>query len=59
VARIGQVIQIDEDKIEAHLGDGVRSMGEETLNALLDAETSSSGSRLSGVPHFAGILRYL
>ena len=33
-----EVIQIDEGKIEAHLGEVVRSTVEETLNALLDAE---------------------
>jgi putative transposase len=32
------VIQIDEGKIQAHLGEVVRSTVEETLNALLDAE---------------------
>ncbi len=38
VAKLSQVIQIDEGKIEAHLGEVVRSTVEETLNALLDAE---------------------
>ena len=38
VAKLGQVIQIDEGKIQAHLGEVVRSTVEETLNALLDAE---------------------
>ena len=38
VAKLNQVIQIDEGKIQAHLGEVVRSTVEETLNALLDAE---------------------
>src|SRR6202140_1666857 len=38
VANLNQVIQIDEGKIQAHLGEVVRSTVEETLNALLDAE---------------------
>jgi putative transposase len=37
VAKFNQVIQIDEGKIQAHLREVVRSMVEETLNALLDA----------------------
>ena len=37
VAKLSQVIQIDEGKIQAHLGEVVRSTVEETLNALLDA----------------------
>src|SRR5579863_7091346 len=36
--KLSQVIQIDEGKIQAHLGEVVRSTVEETLNALLDAE---------------------
>src|SRR6201987_941282 len=36
--KLSQVIQIDEGKIQEHLGEGVRSRVEETLNALLDAE---------------------
>jgi hypothetical protein len=32
------VVQIDEDKIQAHLDQVVRSTVEETLNSLLDAE---------------------
>jgi len=38
VPKLSQVIQIDEGKIQAHLGEVVRSTVEETLNALLDAE---------------------
>jgi transposase-like protein len=38
VAKLDQVIQIDEGKIQAHLGEVVRSTVEETLNAPLDAE---------------------
>src|SRR5580692_9725652 len=38
VAKLNQVIQIDEGKIQAHLGEVVGSTVEETLNALLDAE---------------------
>jgi putative transposase len=34
----GPVVQIDEGRIQAHLGEVVRSTVEETLNALLDAE---------------------
>jgi putative transposase len=34
----GPVVQIDEDRIHAHLDEVVRSTVEETLNALLDAE---------------------
>jgi hypothetical protein len=37
-AKLSQVIQIDEGKIQAHLGEVVRSTVEETLNAMLDAE---------------------
>ena|SRR5476649_1764504 len=35
---MGQVIQIDEVRIRDHLGEMVRGMVEETLNALLEAE---------------------
>ena len=35
---LSQVIQIDEGKIQEHLGEVVRSTVEETLNAMLDAE---------------------
>ena len=35
---MSQVIQIDEGKIQEHLGEVVRSTVEETLNAMLDAE---------------------
>ena len=38
VTKLSQVIQIDEVKIQAHLGELVRSTVEETLNAMLDAE---------------------
>jgi len=38
VPKLSRVIQIDEGKIREHLGEVVRSTGEETLNALLDAE---------------------
>src|ERR1700730_7163938 len=37
-AKLSHVIQIDEGKIQAHLGEVVRSTVEETLNAMLDAE---------------------
>lgn len=33
---LGSVVQIDEGKIQAHLGGVVRSTVEETLNALLE-----------------------
>ena|SRR5215468_7098548 len=38
VSKLSQVIQIDEGKIQEHLGEVVRSTVEETLNAMLDAE---------------------
>jgi putative transposase len=38
VPKLSQVIEIDEEKIQEHLGEVVRSTMEETLNALLDAE---------------------
>ena len=38
VAKLSQVIQIDEGKIREHLGEAGRSTVEETLNAMLDAE---------------------
>src|ERR1700733_1945561 len=38
VAKLNQGIQIDEGKIQAHLGEVVGSTVEETLNAMLDAE---------------------
>jgi hypothetical protein len=38
VAKLSQVIQIDERKIQAHLRGVVRSTVKQTLNALLDAE---------------------
>ena len=36
--KLGNVIQIDESKVQEHLGEIVRGTVEETLNALLDAE---------------------
>ncbi len=42
---LGQVIQIDAAKIEAHLGKTLRSPLEETLNALLDAEAQHERQR--------------
>jgi hypothetical protein len=42
---VGQVIQIDAGKIEAHLGKILRSPLEETLNALLDAEAQHERQR--------------
>jgi hypothetical protein len=38
--KLSQVIQIDEGKIQEHLGEVVRSTVEETLNAMLDAGPS-------------------
>ena len=38
---LSNVIQIDDDRIQDHLGRVVRSTVEETLNALLDAEAES------------------
>jgi putative transposase len=37
VAKLSHGIQIDEGKIQAHLGEVVRSTVAETLNAMLDA----------------------
>ena len=37
-SKLSQLIQIDEGKIQEHLGEVVRSTVEETLNAMLDAE---------------------
>jgi len=36
--KLEKVIQIDEEKVQAHLGEIVRGTVEETLNSLLDAE---------------------
>ena len=44
VTKLSQVIQIDEGKIQEHLGEVVRSTVEETLNAMLDAEAEPSGT---------------
>ncbi len=38
VSKLSEAIQIDEGKIQAHLGELVRGKLEETLNALLDTE---------------------
>jgi putative transposase len=46
--KLSQVIQIDEGKIQEHLGEVVRSTVEETLNALLDAEAD----RLCGAERY-------
>ena len=45
---MSQVIQIDEGKIQEHLGEVVRSTVEETLNAMLDAEAD----RLCGAERY-------
>ncbi len=45
---MGQVIQIDEARIQDHLGEMVRGTVEETLNALLDAEAD----RLCGAARY-------
>lgn len=37
---LGQVIQIDESKVQEHLGAIVRGTVEETLNSMLDAEAN-------------------
>lgn len=39
--KLGQVVNIDEAKIENHLGEIVRGTVEETLNAMLDAEADA------------------
>jgi len=36
--KLGKVIEIDEARIQDHLGEFVRGSVEDTLNALLDAE---------------------
>lgn len=38
---MGQVIQIDEARIRDHLGEMVRGIVEEALNAMLDAEADA------------------
>ncbi len=45
---MGQVIQIDEARIQDHLGEMVRGTVEETLNALLDAVAAFAGALLIG-----------
>ena len=45
---MGQVIQIDEARIRAHLGEMVRGTVEEALNAMLDAEAD----RLCGAARY-------
>jgi hypothetical protein len=55
VPKLSQVIQIDEGKIQEHLGEVVRSTVEETLNALLDAEadpSATSGERVRWKKHW-------
>lgn len=48
VSKLSQVIQIDEGKVQVHLGEVVRSTVEETLNAMLDAEAD----RLCHAEHY-------
>ena len=38
---LSRVIQIDEERIQSHLGEVVRDTVEETLNAMLDAEADA------------------
>ena len=38
---LGKVVQIDESRIQDHLGELVRGTVEETLNAMLDAEADA------------------
>jgi transposase-like protein len=38
---LGKVVQIDEARIQDHLGELVRGTVEETLNAMLDAEADA------------------
>lgn len=45
---LGSVVQINDDKIQAHLDEVVRSTVEETLNVLLDAEAD----RLCGAKRY-------
>jgi putative transposase len=42
VAKLSHVIQIDEGKIQEHLGEVVRSTVEETLNAMLRSRSRPS-----------------
>ena len=53
VAKLIQVIEIDEGKIQEHPGEVVSSTTEETLNAMLDAEADRlcRPSRTSGSRH--------
>lgn len=46
-AKLSEVIQIDERKIQEHLGSEVRSMVEETLNGMPDAEADRERSSAS------------
>jgi putative transposase len=41
--KLGQVIEVDERKMRAHLREVVRRTVEQTLNALLDAEDRRAG----------------
>jgi len=45
---LGPLVQIDEERIQSHLDEVVRTTVEETLNALLDAEAD----------HLCGAKRY-
>ncbi len=40
-AKLASVVQIDEQKIQDHLGQVVRGTVEQTLNALLEAEADA------------------
>jgi hypothetical protein len=52
---MGQVIQIDEARIQHHLGEMVRGAVEETLNALLDAVASAARpGRIVGLKAMSG-----
>ena len=53
---MGQVIQIDEGRIRDHLGEMVRGTVEETLNAMLDADNSFAGQRVTNAAKLGRIL---
>lgn len=57
---LGNVIHIDDERIQDHLGRVVRSTVEETLNALLDAEADAltGGRPLRALGRPSGLPRW-
>ena len=47
-SKLGKVIDIDEGKIQDHLGEVVRGSVEETLNGLLNAEADRVDAGCAG-----------